>query len=494
MQAGAVCAHQAVGRRRCVSHARSIRNLLERFVRSTLADAKRHSFMLATGRLTEPPFSTEAMMRLRQAVAQTLPDPVGALEVPERQPFFLHLLGQSLQRLGDPDWAILTQGEECYATGMALPHDKPLPRVPQVYRRRVKSRKLDQTPFDPIMSNYASAEMSSSQLEEQFRKDEASGMMVATTEGAVEQEFGKGQLLIAAMGAITKSNGDVRPLHDGTHGVNLNNRIQVPDRLEVPGPADVVEVVARAVDSGEVPFCICADISQAHRRVKRRRRDWPKLGCKSSSASNVVWLNTVGTFGVSSATILWSRLFGCIGRWVLRILGDRWNLQVVFVDDLHLVVTGADKYIVLWMILAAYLLVGTPFAFHKFKGGLTAEFIGYFISYEGSSTGISPKRLAWVLTWIEEVERNNWMVTGRRFSEFLGRLNFVARLLSWIRPFLSPLFAFNAVLHRSTVARVPEMVFISLMFVRDELRTARGMQSVKQEWLAPREAFRTDAN
>ena len=198
------------------------------------------------------------------------------------------------------------------------------------------------------MSNYASAEMSSSQLEEQFCKDEASGMMVATTEGAVEQEFGRGQLLIAATGAITKSNGDVRPLRDGTHGVNLNNRIQVPDRLEVPGPADVVEVVARAVDTGEVPFCICADISQAHRRVKIRRRDWPKLGCKSSSASNVVWLNTVGTFGVSSAAILWSRLFGCIGRWVLRILGDRWNLQVVLVDDLHLVVTGADKYIVLW--------------------------------------------------------------------------------------------------------------------------------------------------
>ena len=209
--------------------------------------------------------------------------------------------------------------------------------------------------------------------------------------------------------------------------------------------------------------------------MKIRRRDWPKLGCKSSSASNVVWLNTVGTFGVSSAAILWSRLFGCVGRWVLRILGDRWNLQVVFVDDLHLVVAGADNYIVLWMILAAYLLVGTPFAFHKFKGGLTAEFIGYFISYEGSSTGISPKRLAWVLTWIEEVERNNWMVTGRRFSEFLGRLK---RLLSWIRPFLSPLFAFNAVLHRSTVARVPEMVYISLMFVREELRIARGMQSV----------------
>ena len=80
-------------------------------------------------------------------------------------------------------------------------------------------------------------------------------MMVATTEGAVEQEFGKGQLLIAGLGAITKPNTDVRPLRDGTHGVNLNNRIQIPDRLKVPRPADVVEVVTRAVDAAwKSPF------------------------------------------------------------------------------------------------------------------------------------------------------------------------------------------------------------------------------------------------
>ena len=207
-------------------HARAVRDILEKFVREQLGDAKKFSFMLATGKISSSPFSEEALSCLRENIAATLGDPVGALEVPERQPFYLHLLAQSLQTLGDPDWAILTQGEECFANGMPLGHDKPLPRTPQVFRRRLKSRKLDETPFDPIMSNYISAELSSEQLEAQFRKVAEQGMMIATTEGAVRQEFGPDQLLIAAMGAIKKPNGNVRPLHDATHGVVWRSRVR----------------------------------------------------------------------------------------------------------------------------------------------------------------------------------------------------------------------------------------------------------------------------
>ena len=211
-------------------HARAIRSILERFVHEQLGDVKKFAFMLATGKVSCSPFSDEALSSLRRSIAATLGDPAGALEVPERQPFYLYMLAQSLQILGDP---VLTQGEECYANGVPLGHDRPLPRTPQVFRKRLKTRKLDETPFDPIMSNYVSAELSSEQLEAQFRKDAEQGMMIATTEGAVRQEFGLDQLLIAAMGAIKKPNGNVRPLHDATHGVNLNNQIQIADRLEV---------------------------------------------------------------------------------------------------------------------------------------------------------------------------------------------------------------------------------------------------------------------
>ena len=455
-------------------HARCLREIIGRFVDEKIKDVRRESFRLATGKLEGPPFSQADMDRLRREVAGTLDDPAGALEVPSGQPFFLHMLAQSLGVLGDPDWEILTQGEECYANGMPLGCEKPFPRAPQVFAPRSKYRKLDETPFDPCMINYTSAELSADQLEAQFREDERAGMMIATTEGAVKQEFGEGQLLIAAMGALVKPSGQTRPLHDGTHGIRLNNSIKVLDRLEHPGPADIVEVVAQAADAGEAPFCICADIAMAHRRAKVRRKDWPKLGCKARSDSKVIWLNCVGTFGVSSAAILWARLFGCVGRWVLRVLGPGFNLQVIFVDDLHVVVVGPRKFRTLWTIICAYLLVGTPFAFHKFKGGVAVEFVGFFLSYEKACAGVSEKRLAWIIEWIDKAEGAGWYVTGRRFSEFLGRLNFVGRLLTWLRPFLAPLFSFNAVLHRGTVARMPAMVHISLVYIRGELRKVGG--------------------
>ena len=309
----------------------------------------------------------------------------------------------------------------------------------------------------------------------------------------MRQEFGEGRLLVAAMGALQKPNGEVRPLHDGTHGIRLNNHIVIEDRLEVPGPPEMIEMAARARDTKEAPFAISADIAQAHRRVKIRRKDWPLLGCRASNASTVVWLNTVGTFGVSSAAIWWTRLFGAAGRWVLRVLGPLWNLQVIYVDDLHIVVVGKDKFVVLWMALAAYELMGTPFAYHKFKGGLEVEFVGYSLSYKHACAGISPKRTAWVLGWIGEVKGNNWFVQGRRLHEFLGRLNFVARVLTWIKPFLAPIYAFNAVLKRGTVARLPEMVYLTLIFISEQLEASKGMQSVLQEWMAPRETFRADA-
>ena len=70
-----------------------------------------------------------------------------------------------------------------------------------------------------------------------------------------------------------------------------------------------------------------------------------------------------------------------------------------------------------------------------------------------------------MISWIDEVKGNNWFVQGRRLHEFLGRLNFVARVLTWIKPFLSPIFAFSAVLKKGTVARLPEMVHLSLLFI-----------------------------
>eukprot|EP00435_Cladocopium_sp_Y103_P065101 s792_g27.t1 len=343
------------------------------------------------------------------------------------------------------------------------------------------------------MKNYATAEMSADQLEEHFRKDEVLGRMIPTTLPEAKQEYGEDAVLVAAMGAIQKPDNTIRPLHDDTHGINLNNKIRILDRLEVPGPEEVVELVAMASESREAAFCISADIKQAHRCVLIRKADWGRLACRSSSDSRTLWLNCVGTFGVSSAAMWWTRLFGCVGRWVLRVLGTRWTMQLAYVDDLHLLCVGPDKFISLWMSLLAYEVMGTPFSYRKFRGGLSVEYVGYQLEYDRTVAGISKKRAAWVIAWIDEAEQNGWMVQGRSFIEFTGRMSFIARVVTWLKPFLAPLFAWSSVLARGTVTRVPTMVYITLKFLKEQIQRHGHWVNALAPWKAPRESFRTDA-
>ncbi|CAE7730942.1 unnamed protein product, partial [Symbiodinium necroappetens] len=287
-------------------HAGKIRKVLAEAVHQAIPDLRKAAFALATGRLIKSPFSEKLINDVRARMAATLPDPEQALCKPDGQPFMLHMLSQSLKILGDPDYEILDQGNESFAEGVPLGWDKPIARTPQVFPKRTHFRKLDESDFDPSMVNYRSAEMNAAQLEEKFRQDEQAGMMLCTTEPEARRKYGSEAVLIAAMGAVTKANGDVRPLHDGTHGINLNNSIVILDKLQVPGPEDLQEVASRVKESKEAPFSLCADISHAHRNVKVRECDWPRLACKSSSASRVLWLNKVGTFGVSSAAYYWT--------------------------------------------------------------------------------------------------------------------------------------------------------------------------------------------
>ena len=235
-------------------HADAIRELLYKTVRKGIKDPRAAAFELATGRLKVSPFDESTIREVRTQIAAMLPDPTAAMEVPTGQPFMLHLLSQSLEVLGDPDFEILDHGSESFAEGVPLGWDKPIARTPQVFPKRTTFRKLDQSDFDPSMLNYRSPELNAEQLEAKFREDERAGLMVCTTEAEARRIYGATSVLIAAMGAVTKANGDVRPLHDGTHGINLNNKIKILDKLQVPGPEDLQEVASRVKESKEAPL------------------------------------------------------------------------------------------------------------------------------------------------------------------------------------------------------------------------------------------------
>ena len=300
--------------------------------------------------------------------------------------------------------------------------------------------------------------------------------------------------MVAALGAIAKPDGSVRPLHDGTHYVQVNNGIRFSDQLQYPGPHDVTALIREARDTGEAPFTISADISAAHRRVKIREEDWHLLGCKASSSSEVIWINCVGTFGIRSALIIyWTRLFGLVGRLVARVLQDEWIYQVIYVDDLHMVSTSLRKFLSLWLAIATYEVLGTPFAYHKFAGGLTCQFVGYELDYKSVAVGVSGKRGQWLLEFLEKFRLDGYTVYMRRFAEFLGRLSFVCRVLLWLRPHLAPLYSWSAALSKSTVATAPGLVKMSCRYLESQLSKRRFLFSCKWPLVLKGDSFRTDA-
>ena len=61
------------------------------------------------------------------------------------------------------------------------------------------------------------------------------------------------------------------------------------------------------------------------------------------------------------------------------------------------------------------------------------------------------------------------MVQVRRFSEFLGRLGFVSRVVYWIKPHLAPLYAWASVASKSHAAKLPDMVILTLVYLRETL-------------------------
>ena len=92
---------------------------------------------------------------------------------------------------------------------------------------------------------------------------------------AAVQKYPGSSLRDAAQDILDKPDGGHRIIHDGTHGVQLNNEINITDRLENPGPRELAAIMNLSVVAGErVMFGLNADVAKAHRRVKVKEDDW----------------------------------------------------------------------------------------------------------------------------------------------------------------------------------------------------------------------------
>ena len=118
---------------------------------------------ILAGKLKESPFAGKCLEDLRKSWALRVgcADFEAFLSRPTGQPFHLSALSRAAEALEDPDWAILTEGQDSFTSGVPVGFGEPIPRVPQVFARKEKRRKLDESELDYDRANYKSAEMSS---------------------------------------------------------------------------------------------------------------------------------------------------------------------------------------------------------------------------------------------------------------------------------------------------------------------------------------------
>ena len=449
--------------------ARQLHHLARDFVRWYVQDPPALCRDLAEGKLLESPFSGDSLHGLRQQWCRLVggADWKHLLEVPPGQPFLLRAIGRTAELLGDPDWEILTEGSDNYCNGVPVGFEEDIPHLPQVFERKSKHRKFDDDLPEWDRPNYSSARLNAEQLLARFREEEELGRMQSTTLGALKDAYPSDRIRVASMAAIQKPDGSVRPVHDATHGVHVNQSIPQHNLLAVPSPAEIAWVVGQSHEQHEQPFAITGDVATAHRLVKIREKDWGLLACRASDDSTTVFINKVGTFGVSSASLWWARLFGLIGRSVGHSMLNHALYQLVFVDDLHANFYGPYKHTLALTWLVLYLMMGTPFAWKKFKGGARVAFIGYELDYEACQIGLSGARGAWLVAWIRDAKASGFVVQTRRFAEFLGRLGFVSRVLYWLKAHMSPLYAWAAAMHRCGVGKLPDTVILTLMYIEE---------------------------
>ena len=351
---------------------RRLSRLVQEFTHEVIPDTQRAFFALALGKLQVAPFSDEKMEGLRKRWCQLFPTPAEAGVVPEGQPFYLHAIAQTARLMGEEDVDILDTGKDNYCNGRMVGFEYTFPRVPLVFRPKVKERKYDESEFKAENSNYESAkehDVMRSRLRCSSRRRKDWGLCFRCRKRKPAAGLATECGWRRCMGAIPKDDERVRVIFDATHFVQINNSIGIQDRVEFPGPEASATVMEETQESGyRLMVAVAADIALAHRRFKHREEDVGLLGCRVEE-EGPVWFNRVGTFGVACAAYHFARLASLLGRLVMRLGGQAHAFQLLFADDLKMVAAGEDKYDRIWYMLIAWLMLGTPFRWPKFRGG-----------------------------------------------------------------------------------------------------------------------------
>ncbi|CAE7438573.1 unnamed protein product [Symbiodinium sp. CCMP2592] len=245
-------------------------------------DLKSLASKLVQGKITANPFSSSLVAEGRDLLFTALEYTGAKLPVREKsegQPFYLAAVEELLRISGDPDSRVFFSSSVSFAKGVRLGPGATLPRVPAVFEKKEKWRKYDVESCTRFTSS-----------------------MIEVTLQEAQKKFGD-RLAVASL-----------------------------DQLRSPCAGELRTVLQEL--SGQC-IGLTGDVKRAHRLSKIAPEDWGLQACKTGvGGQDKLWLNKVGTFGISSAAYHWSRLMSGLGRAAFYMLGKTDIFMLVYVDDI----------------------------------------------------------------------------------------------------------------------------------------------------------------
>ena len=202
-----------------------------------------------------------------------------------------------------------------------------MPRLPALHRLKKKWRLAPQTNPRAYLEeedhggetawrrNYATLRPLRKEVMDVLDDQARRSQLIRLPEVEAKARFPR--LVIASLGANRKDrpNGEVsaRVLHDGTDGLAGNTKTRLQDQERSPIFSDLKRAMSEKATRGLSTFALTADVKEAHRQIPVDPRGWHLLGCQLERGAEV-FINTVGTFGITSASYYWSRVSSAIGR------------------------------------------------------------------------------------------------------------------------------------------------------------------------------------
>lgn len=351
----------------------------------------------------------------------------------------------------------------------------------------------DLSPEEPLRDNYNSATSHLEKVRRIIEEEEGKGWLKRMPLSEAQEAYGE-DLQIASLGAVPKDPDwqEIRVVHDGTHGIQVNSAISQPNRMTFP-QFDDLEAAAGALEKeGEGERMLFAfDIKAAHRLIPVQKKDWALQSFRLEDPQEL-WVNMVGTFGVASAAFWWGRAASVIFRTFHRVVPSWWLFYLLlFADDGLLMAAGRDYHRVALSLFLFLEVMEVPLSWKKTRGGFKAEWIGYTIDLERWMVGVSEKKVQWLVEWSRRLLGESHLL-GREFRAGVGRLGFLAGAISGARPFLAPLYAVASRVGGSSYVELHLAIKLALAFFASWV-SKEPMRRMRMPPRVAGEVFRIDA-